>query len=373
MKNICISTFNGEKMKKKFIMFFSIILSVVLLSGCTFVNSIVPKAEIPVLTSSEQQERIAQISSEYVDTVVTVMVVRASDEVTESFGSGVVVHEDGFIATNYHVIDKVLQDFNSLYSLKVVFNSSDFLHNATIEWANVMLDVAIIKVEVNVPVYAPMKDRFIFAPEEERLYTLETVIAIGTPISYSYKNTVTLGTISSKEGRISSSDGNVYEQLIQHTAFINHGNSGGGLFDLHGNLIGLNTLGYDDAHGLFFAVSIYPIIDVLDKVVAAHNAGHKFALGVLGVEAVDRYQAKDFGSNFDGKGLSVVSVLEGNAASGLLQVGDEIVKAKVGDFTIDIDIRNEFVYALLKTTKGTNLQLTIKRDNQTQTVDLVLG
>ncbi len=358
-------------MKRKFTLFFSMLLAIVMLSGCALFNN--AKPETPILTQSQQQERIAEISREYVDVVVTVLVVKINTGQTDSFGSGVIVHEDGIIATNYHVIDKVLNDTQNAFKLNVAFDSSDYMYQATIEWNNPSLDLAIIKVEKTPPAFAPMKDRFTFAPQEDRLYTSEKVIAIGTPVSYAYKNTVTLGTVSRDIGRVSHAEGNVYHDLIQHTAFINHGNSGGGLFDLHGNLVGLNTLGHDDAHGLFFAVSIYPITKVLNKVVDAFNNSNKFEIGKIGIQAVDKHEASYADVDFNQDGMLITHVLEDGSAMGKLISGDIILKAQVDESVFDVSVRNHLIYALLETQSGSNFKLKVKRGSQTLWFDLVLG
>lgn len=310
------------------------------------------------------------IANSNMNAVVTIFVVSSSGEQI-SFGSGVAVHSGGYIATNYHVIS--LATSSNFYTLEVYHNNSTSPHGAKVLWSNINLDIAIIKCDCGDMPYVEMVDRFVYASQTNILQPLETVIAIGTPIDFTLQNTSTLGYISSSSGRISYADnGIVYETLIQHTAPINHGNSGGPLFDMAGKLIGLNTLGNDDANSLFFAVPIYPVIQIIDKIVSADQNNTTYSIPVLGVSAIDRYMAENNG-DFSSSGLYVNSVTSGTNAVGYLREGDVINGITIDNVFYKIDVRNDLLYALLNSNSGDVVEVSFTRGILNRTVEFSLS
>ena len=371
-------------MKKKILSVVVVaLMSMFLMTGCSFnflnlfdntnnygTSSIYTQPSV-IETEASLEQRLKQIGQDYVDAVVTVFVVDINNNEV-SFGSGVGVYEGGFIATNYHVIETVVED--SQYSLKVYYNEGEIAYDAEILWYQMNFDLAIIKSEnPNLP-FVEMQDRFIAANEEDMLYALETVVAIGTPLDFSLQNTVTVGNVASANGRVSYSNYNVYEDLIQHTSPINHGNSGGALFDSYGKLIGLNTLGNDDANSIFFAVSIYPIILVLDKVVYAYENSQTYKTPKIGISAYDMYQAMyDDEINFNEDGMLVLSVPIDGPSFGKLFVNDIIKAISVDGVNYTVDLRNDLLYALLKADSGDVVSVTYERNNTNHTVNITLA
>ena len=176
-------------------------------------------------------------------------------------GSGVVIAEGGYVLTNYHVIEDGS-------AFQVLMPSGDKV-DATLVGADSAMDLAVLKVEDQADKLVPVT-----IGASETLPVGSTVIAIGNPGGEILANTVTRGIISALE-RTSMSTGNTTRNVnyIQHDAPINSGNSGGGLFDYQGNLIGINTLKYGGSYyssssyeGLGFAIPIetaYPIAQQL--------------------------------------------------------------------------------------------------------------
>ena len=176
-------------------------------------------------------------------------------------GSGVVIAEGGYVLTNYHVIE----DGNAF---QVLLPSGDKV-DATVAGADSNLDLAVLKVTDQADKLVPVT-----IGSSEAMKVGSTVIAIGNPGGEILANTVTQGIISALQ-RTSVSSNNTTRNVdyIQHDAPINSGNSGGGLFDYQGNLIGINTLKYGGSYysnssyeGLGFAIPIetaYPIAQQL--------------------------------------------------------------------------------------------------------------
>lgn len=298
----------------------------------------------------ENEMNASQIAQAYIDISFTVGIYQVEEttsngkttttETLSSYGSGFVVHKGGFILTNYHVIESALANpeysSNSLGTTKTsykVYVSQDggiTNYKAEILWSNSMCDMAIIVCKDFATLQAAkLKDRTIYCKESEKIGLLETVITVGN--QKSYHASATTGTISSTQLRIASSSTNVYEHLIQHNASINHGNSGGALIDLNGNVIGLNTLGDDDANSLFFAVSIYPAIVVLDKVVENYYADgsttKELTLGITGIDK-DKDQLSGSSYNVSESGFYVTEVGSGCLINGI-QAGDYVVSVEI--------------------------------------------
>jgi len=176
-------------------------------------------------------------------------------------GSGVVIAEGGYVLTNYHVIEEGS-------AFQVLMPSGDKV-DASLVGADSAMDLAVLKVDDQADKLVPVT-----IGASETLPVGSTVIAIGNPGGEILANTVTRGIISALE-RTSMSTNNTTRNVnyIQHDAPISSGNSGGGLFDYQGNLIGINTLKYGGSfyssgsyEGLGFAIPVetaYPIAQQL--------------------------------------------------------------------------------------------------------------
>ena len=275
------------------------------------------------------QEKKTKIAEEYISISFTVLIakkvetvvysslgVEKSRDVSESFssfGSGTIVHKGGYILTNYHVINSALSEPSTVNSTNsttkeitktttsyVVYVSQDggeTNYEATILWSAYNFDLAIIVCEHFADLSAaPMKDRSVYCTSEDRIKVLEEIITVGTQSNQENYGSATTGTISSSIVRsVYGSDLQLnYEYLIQHDAAINHGNSGGALVDMDGNLIGVNTLGVDSANSLFYAVSIYPVILILPTVVKNwENKAQATTDVTVGLSAIDKLMVKN--------------------------------------------------------------------------------
>ena len=379
------------KKEKVFSLFAVLICCVLIFGGCNFFGSSISSSiiggESSVISDYENNETIvveegqtaAEIAQAYIDISFTVQIYKVSQNLNStnkelsSYGSGFIVHTGGFILTNHHVIADVLSEpmvsgtTTTYYECYVTQDGGKTIYKAEILWENSVFDMAIIVCEdfADLPA-AKLKDRTIYCSEDEKINLLEEVITVGN--QKSYYASATTGTISSEILRVATSESNIYQHLIQHNAAINHGNSGGALIDMDGNVIGLNTLGDDDANSLFFAVSIYPAIAVLDKVVENYNLDKsktiEIVLGFNGVDAVlDDYSQTPV--NFDEKGLYVTAVGESCLINGL-KVGDiifEITIEKVNEETETFEVwdNNSFRYARLNLLYAQNATFKINR------------
>ncbi|MBN2313688.1 MAG: trypsin-like peptidase domain-containing protein [Sedimentisphaerales bacterium] len=162
-------------------------------------------------------------------------------------GSGLVVHEDGYVITNAHVIKNAER-------IKVVFSDgTEFA--AEIISADESKDLAVLRIP------AEKKLPFIHLGRSDDLMIGETVIAIGNP--YGYANTVTSGVISAVGRDIQITEDFWLRGLIQTDAPINPGNSGGPLLNINGELIGINTAVRAEAENIGFAIPVDMLADNL--------------------------------------------------------------------------------------------------------------
>lgn len=165
----------------------------------------------------------------------------------QSVGSGFVIHPDGYIVTNAHVVAQTTQR-------KVIFADGGE-YEATIVAADESCDLAVLKVEAGVELPTLPLGR------SDDLMIGETVIAIGNPLGY--QSTVTAGVVSALGREIAITDELRFTDLIQTDASINPGNSGGPLLNVHGELIGVNSAIRGDAENIGFAIPVDQLRAVL--------------------------------------------------------------------------------------------------------------
>ncbi|MCM1991040.1 trypsin-like peptidase domain-containing protein [Oceanirhabdus seepicola] len=176
--------------------------------------------------------------------------------VREGLGSGVIFNEEGYILTNYHVVDNIVSNKGKL---TVIFNTGEEV-NAKVVNFDEEYDIAVLKIteDVKIPGVANFGD-------SEVLKQGEQVVAIGNPVGKELLGTVTSGIVSA----INRSIGDRDIKFIQTDAAISPGNSGGPLVNSKGQVIGINTekrVG-DGVEGLGFAIPINQIKPLLNELV----------------------------------------------------------------------------------------------------------
>ncbi len=168
------------------------------------------------------------------------------EQVRQSLGSGFIISSDGYILTNNHVVDKA-------GDIKVTF-SDDRVLEAKLVGRSREIDIALIKVDAkDLPV--------VELGDSDALEVGDWVVAIGNPFGLSH--TVTAGIVSAK-GRVIGVG--PYDDLIQTDAAINPGNSGGPLFNIKGEVVGINTVIIAGGQNLGFAVPISMVKEVLPSI-----------------------------------------------------------------------------------------------------------
>ncbi|WP_448663114.1 Do family serine endopeptidase [Sphingomonas sp. CJ20] len=275
----------------------------------------------------------------------------------ESLGSGFIISADGYVVTNNHVISAG-QRGAVVESIRVTLpDRREF--TAKLIGRDVQSDLAVLKIEgQNLP--------FVKFGDSRQARVGDWVVAIGNP--FGLGGSVTAGIISATH-RVTG-QGGAYDRFIQTDASINRGNSGGPMFDLQGNVIGINSQILSPTGGnvgIGFAIpaeQAKPVIDTLMK-------GKAIERGYLGVQMqpIDRGIADALGIPSD-RGTLVARVEPGEAAekAGIKQ-GDVIVRVGEQEVTPDQTLS----YLVANVAPGTRLPLTLIRDGKRQTITVVVG
>ncbi|MCP9758044.1 DegQ family serine endoprotease [Aquitalea sp. S1-19] len=267
-----------------------------------------------------------------------------------SFGSGFIISEDGYILTNAHVVSG-----GSL--IKVMLTDRREV-KAKLVGLDKRTDVAVLKIEAS-----GLSAVKIGNPAE--LKVGEWVAAIGAP--FGFENTVTAGIVSAK-GR--SLPDESYVPFIQTDVAINPGNSGGPLFNLKGEVVGINSQIYSRSGG-FMGISFAIPIDIAMGVVEQLKTKGKVSRGQLGIHIQELTQelAQSFGLDRPHGALVVRVEPDGAAAKAGVQLGDIIIKLndKVVDSSRDLPI---LVGAMQP---GTEVKLTLWRKGKEQVVTAKLA
>jgi len=271
----------------------------------------------------------------------------------EGMGSGFIINEEGYILTNYHVI-------SSAKEITVTLSDKTEV-SATVVNYDSEKDIAMLKLKegTKVPAIAELGD-------SDEVYPGAEVIAIGTPLSKNFAQTLTKGVISGSNRTIEGQNGTSMN-LIQTDAAINPGNSGGPLVNAKGQVIGINSmklgtqvLGETTIEGIGFAIPINEVknkIDALSKPIL--NLG-------IQIRVIDSTMAK---KNNLVEGIYIIAVDEFSPA--------EKAGLKMGDIIVKTDGKSAKTLEELKAIKegkkaGDTMNIEVVRNNKNVSVSVVL-
>jgi serine protease Do len=263
-------------------------------------------------------------------------------------GSGFIINKDGLIVTNNHVVEGVTEVTVTLASKEE--------YAATVIGRDPKTDLALLKItpKGSLPV-VPLGD-------SDALRVGETVVAIGNP--FGLNNTVTAGIVSAK-GRVIGAG--PYDDFIQTDASINPGNSGGPLFNLRGEVVGINTAIVSDGQGIGFAVPVNMLKSLLPQL----ESKGEVTRGYLGVQIQPITPELAKGLNLqDKKGALVAEVTKGSPAEAAgIKRGDVIV-AFGGKEVAEMHNLPAMVAA---TPIGTEVPVTVLRDGNVHTLPVKIA
>lgn len=276
----------------------------------------------------------------------------------QSLGSGFLISEDGYVVTNNHVVAPGARGA-SVDSITVTLTNRKE-YSAKLIGRDPISDLALLKIEAKgLP--------FVKFGDSERTRVGDWIIAIGNP--FGIGSTVTAGIVSALHR--ATGQGGAYDRFIQTDAAINQGNSGGPMFDLNGNVIGINSqifAGQSGGNiGIGFAIPAVEAKPVIDKLIQ----GTAIARGYLGVGM--KPLTEDFAGALglpknSGEIIERVSPGEPADKAGI-QVGDVIVAVNGQAVTQD----NSLSYLVANVKPGTRIPLDIIRGGKKQTINVVVG
>ncbi|MDX5373142.1 MAG: DegQ family serine endoprotease [Pseudomonadaceae bacterium] len=268
----------------------------------------------------------------------------------QSLGSGFIISEDGYVLTNNHVVadaDEIIVRLSDRSELE-----------AKLIGADPRTDVALLKVEgKNLPT--------VKLGSSDELKVGEWVLAIGSP--FGFDHSVTAGIVSAKGRSLPNEN---YVPFIQTDVAINPGNSGGPLFNLDGEVVGINSQIFTRSGG-FMGLSFAIPIDVAMDVANQLKSDGKVSRGWLGVviQEVNKDLAESFGLDKPA-GALVAQVLDnGPAAKGGLQVGDVILSLNGQSIVMSADLPH--LVGALK--PGSKAALDVVRDGERKRIVLAVG
>ncbi len=263
-------------------------------------------------------------------------------------GSGVIISEDGLIVTNHHVIE----DANSI--LITMLDGTEYY--AELIGSDEQTDVAILKIDATGLPFATMAD-------SDELVAGEPAIVIGNALGY-LGGSVTSGDIAAT-GRTIDVEGLVMEDLIQLSVSINGGNSGGGVFNEHGELVGIVVARSvaDNAEGVGFAIPINTASAVVDDLLNQGYVCGRIRIGIYMNEVRDVDTARQLGVNEYGVYITEVE----NPDSGFMQM-DMLVSLD----GVDIESIDHFLEMLHENEVGDVVTFEVVRDNKIISFELAL-
>ena len=306
-------------------------LSISFLSACTRVDA-------PSVNLTEKLITISEVDTHSTKDIANIIApaivgIEGISKTGDSVGSGVCVASGGYVLTNYHVIEDCSMIYLHLKDKTTV--------TAKVIYKDSVTDLAILKSSKPLP-YLNMGD-------SDSLAVGEDILAVGTPLSLTLTHTFTKGIVSAlnRTLKVSSTSGEGYMQnLIQHDASLNPGNSGGPLINLKGEVIGINTLKISSGEGIGFAIPTKSFKSLISSY--AENINYKKPyLGVYGYDSeIANYYGKtpmqsgfyiiDIASNsplneIDIKNGSVITSLNGKKILNALDLKDALYSLKSTD------------------------------------------
>ena len=323
--------------------------------------------------TAPEQMTAAEVVDEVRNAVVTVVneqtvTTRFGTQETQAVGSGTgfIIDEEGYIVTNWHVVtggtdfSVILADGTEVEAEHIGEDPRD--------------DLAVVRIDPSVvPDTVPLGD-------SSELDVAQTVLAIGSPLG-AFDNTVTKGIVSSlNRDQFSQTNPSAlsnycqnYTDLIQHDAAINPGNSGGPLFNLQGEVIGVNTLGLSTTQGgqpvqgLYFAVPSDTVAVVVDQLISQGFISAPY-MGITFQPLNPRLAAaNDLPVDY---GVYVIDAESGGPAAGAGIQPDDIVISVDGRA---IDVETSLSAILFEHQPGDTVELTLLRGEEEVELPLTLG
>jgi 2-alkenal reductase len=280
--------------------------------------------------------------------------------ITQGAGTGFVIDAEGYIVTNWHVVTTGEEFAVQLYDGTLV--------EAELIGTDARDDLAVVKIDPSEVI------SYVELGDSDALRPGETVVAIGSPLGQ-FPNTVTAGIVSAlgRDGFGGLSNCQNYSNLIQHDAAINPGNSGGPLFNLQGEVVGVNTLGLPlsqdgtPIQGLYFAVPSNLVATIAQQLIQ----DGRITAPYLGITNQVISEGEFAANNLDYQGgVLITDVGAGTPADDAGLRADDVILMINGE---QITMSRGLAAIMLDYQPGDEVTITIFRNGREMDLQLVLG
>ena len=302
-----------------------------------------------------EEDRIVEAIEEVLPSVVNVSTIVLRRDMllqvtpVKGIGSGTIIDSDGYVATNYHVVEGAKR-------IEVTLHTGERF-NAVLVGFDRAADVAVLKIDASG--LKPIK-----MCDYKSLKVGQIVVAVGNPLALSGGPTVTIGVISALNRTLRTPRG-VMERMIQTDAAINPGNSGGPLVNLRAEMVGMSTAVISFAQGIGFAIPCDVVKRVFEDVIV-YGVSRPW-LGIAGID-LNRAIASYYNLSFI-RGVLVLNVFErGPAYKAGIRPGDVILNVE----GVNISSMRDISKALRGRKVGETLQLTIGRGSKVFRANVLL-
>ncbi len=322
--------------------------------------SVTNESTLTTTYSNKENSSLKEGIKKAYDTVVEISVDKSESSYffgqeirSTSLGSGVIISQDGYIITNEHVIDGA----NKI----TVEDVNGNIYDAELIGYDTKTDIAVIKIDAHDLDYAEISD-------SDALEIGDDAIVIGNPLGNGIS--VSNGIISALNKEVVIENETMY--LIQTNAAVNQGNSGGGLFDINGNLIGIvnaksgNTSSNVSVEGLGYAIPSNLVVEIANDII---DNGYVKDRATLGVTVSNISQMQGFPD-----GLYIISIQEGSAAEKAgLQTYDRIIEfndAEINDYNDlsqaleELDVGDTATIKVIRNNEELELSITLQENTQ---------
>ena len=319
------------------------------------------QTSIKITASPQSLENIADVPGAvswqdiYEKVMPSVVSITCYDGRGSSAGTGVIMDASGYIITNAHVVEDAL-------SIRVLLTDGREL-DARCVGADMLSDLAVLRVSAPGLIPAEFGD-------STQLRVGDEVVAIGDPLGVELRGTMTNGIISGINRDIKS--GNRTLTLMQTTAALNTGNSGGPLVNCYGQVVGINTMKIGDyasesgVEGLGFAIPITSVQTVLEQLASQGYVAGRPSLGLEGQSISTFYQ---FYYRMPA-GILITNLDPDSDAAAKGLIRGDILMSLDGKQLSSLDVLEQIIYA---STPGDQLQATVYRDGRDFAVTLTMG
>ena len=339
----------------------ALLLAVLILCSATAVSAFAAGSG-PVLhytTAGRAAESAAEVYAQNVNSMVSVttstkMNMFGYDAFTEGAGSGFIITQDGYLLTNYHVVEGAEDITVGTYGGES--------YAAELIGYDESNDIAVLKIDASglTPVTFGDSDKTVVG---------EDVVAIGNPLG-ELNFSLTKGVVSALDRDVSFS-GSVRLKLIQTDCAINSGNSGGALFNMYGEVIGVTNakfagsgFGMAPVESIAFAIPVNSIVNIVEQIMTKGEISSPY-IGITVGDVDENLRAYGIPA-----GGNVVDVTEGSPADEAGLKKNDVITSANGD---PIKGRDDLVKLIRSCAAGDKVELTVYRQGETVTLTVTVG